>query len=206
MRCGEVPHLSFRAISAAPWPLEPARKDIMTRRFATILVVVLATVALQAGPHAASLAPSTAADSSFEEPVAKGTESGETVGFWNLIGITTILATPLGPRAAPLGSRAMAMMHVAMADAVASIHPTHKPYAVRVTGHRGSDKVAAAASAAYGVLVRLFPTSHCNSTLRSPSRSRRFRTGRKKTEASPWATKWRRRLWRSARTMGQVQA
>ena len=42
----------------------------------------------------------------------------------------------------------MAMMHVAMADAVASIHPTHKPYAVRVTGHRGSDKVAAAASAA----------------------------------------------------------
>lgn len=131
----------------------------MTRRFATILVVVLATVALQAGPYAASPAPPTASDSSFEEPVTRGSESGETVGFWNLIGINTILATPLGPRAAPLGSRAMAMMHVAMADAVASIYPTHKPYAVRVTGHRGSDKVAAAASAAYGVLVRLFPAS-----------------------------------------------
>ena len=112
----------------------------MTRRFATIIVVALAAIALPAGPYA-----------------AKGTESGETVVFWNLIGINTILATPLGPRAAPLGSRAMAMMHVAMADAVASIHPTYKPYAVRVTGHRGSNKVAAAASAAYGVLVRLFP-------------------------------------------------
>ena len=31
---------------AAPWALEPARKDIMTRRFATILVVVLATIAV----------------------------------------------------------------------------------------------------------------------------------------------------------------
>jgi hypothetical protein len=131
----------------------------MTRRFATRLVVALAAVALPAGPYAASQAPSTAADSSFEEPVAKGTESGETVVFWNLTGINTILATPLGPRAAPLGSRAMAMMHVAMADAVASIHPTYKPYAVRIADHRGSDKVAAAASAAYGVLVRLFPAS-----------------------------------------------
>ena len=119
---------------AAPWPLEPARKDIMTRKFATILVVVLATIALQAGPYAASRAPSTDANSSFEEPVAKGTESGETVGFWNLIGINTILATPLGPRAAPLGSRAMAMMHVAMADAVASIHPTLQ--AIRSASHR----------------------------------------------------------------------
>jgi hypothetical protein len=84
-------------------------------------------------------------------------QSGETVTFWNATGIDTILATALGPRGAPLGSRAMAMMHVAMADAVASIHPRYKPYAIRVTGHRDADQVAAAASAAYGVLVRLFP-------------------------------------------------
>ena len=50
-------------------------------------------------------------------------------------------------------------MHVAMADAVTSIHPSYKPYAVRITGHRDSDEVAAAASAAHGVLVRLFPAS-----------------------------------------------
>ena len=83
--------------------------------------------------------------------------SGETVTFWNATGIATILATPLGPRGAPLASRAMAMMHVAMADAVFSIHPKYESYAVRITGHRNANKTAAAAAAAYGVLVRLFP-------------------------------------------------
>jgi hypothetical protein len=116
-------------------------------------------IAWQPGPYAASQTPSTADNAIFGEAAANKTESGDTVAFWNLTGINTILATALGPRAAPLGSRAMAMMHVAMADAVASIHPTYKPYAVRVTGHRDSDQIAAAASAAYGVLLRLFPAS-----------------------------------------------
>lgn len=128
----------------------------MTRSFAAVFLVVLAAVAFQVGPNAAS---PTVLTSTSPEPAARDTASGDTVVFWSLTGINTILATPLGPRAAPLGSRAMAMMHVAMADAVASIHPMYKPYAVRITGHRDSDKVAAAASAAYGVLVRLFPAS-----------------------------------------------
>jgi hypothetical protein len=85
---------------------------------------------------------------------------GRTVIQWNFIGVTTFLqvAPMLGPRSAPLGSRAMAMMHVAMADAVFSIHPVYKPYAVRLHGHGNADQVAAAASAAHGVLVSLFPT------------------------------------------------
>src|SRR4051812_10042725 len=124
----------------------------MTRSFATMLVVVLATLALEAGPYAAGRTSSAALEPTSREAFASKTESGKTVAFWNLTGINTILATPLGPRAAPLGSRAMAMMHVALADAVASIHPTYKPYAVRVTGHGSSDEVAAAAAAAYGVL------------------------------------------------------
>ena len=85
---------------------------------------------------------------------------GRTVIEWNLTGVTTFLqvAPTLGPRSAPLGSRAMAMMHVAMADAVFSIHPVYKPYAVRLRGHGSADQVAAAAAAAHGVLVRLFPS------------------------------------------------
>jgi hypothetical protein len=131
----------------------------MTRSFAAMLVVVLATLALEAGPDAASQTRPQPSNQAPERrsPAKQNREKRSRSGI--LIGINTILATPLGPRAAPLGSRAMAMMHVAMADAVASIHPTYKPYAVRVTGHRNSDKVAAAASAAYGVLVRLFPAS-----------------------------------------------
>src|SRR4051794_21761471 len=112
----------------------------MTRSFAAMLVVALATLAFGGAPDAASRTSSPALKSSSKEAAARKAESGNTVVFWNLIGINTILATPLGPRAAPLGSRAMAMMHVAMADAVASIHPTYKPYAVRVTGHGNADK------------------------------------------------------------------
>jgi hypothetical protein len=95
-------------------------------------------------------------------PRARGDHvaDGRTVIQWNLTGVTTFLqvAPTLGPRSAPLGSRAMAMMHVAMADAVFSIHPVYKPYAVRLHGHGNADQVAAAASAAHGVLVSLFPT------------------------------------------------
>jgi PAP2 superfamily len=85
---------------------------------------------------------------------------GRTVIEWNLSGVTTFLhvAPTLGPRATPLGSRAMAMMQVAMADAVFSIHPVYKPYGVWLRGHRGADQLAAAAAAAHGVLVRLFPS------------------------------------------------
>ena len=146
----------------------------MKRTFATMLVVGVATMAfglerqvasqalnqtaLTVGPIVPAAAYS-GVNSNLRKPVATASGSERTVPFWNLIGSNTILATPLGPRAAPLGSRALAMMHVAMADAVTSIHPSYKPYAVRITGHRDSDEVAAAASAAHGVLVRLFPAS-----------------------------------------------
>src|SRR5262244_1629284 len=85
---------------------------------------------------------------------------GRTVIDWNLTGVTTFLhvAPTLGPRSAPLGSRALAMMHVAMADAVFSIHPVYKPYGVWLRGHGSADQLAAAATAAHGVLVRLFPS------------------------------------------------
>ena len=91
--------------------------------------------------------------------IGSATAWADTVTFWNDTAINTIrTAGPsLGPLAAMLGSRAMAMMHVAMADAVTSIHPAYKPYAIRLEGHGSADPIAAASSAAYGVLVRLFP-------------------------------------------------
>src|SRR3954447_17662406 len=135
MWCGAASRPRFRAIIERPCGRSQQKGMNMTRSFAAMLVVVVATLALEAGPEAAGQAPFPALNSSSGEAVARKTESGNTVTFWNLIGINTILATPLGPRAAPLGSRAMAIMHVAMPDAVASIHPTYKPYAVRVTGH-----------------------------------------------------------------------
>jgi hypothetical protein len=84
----------------------------------------------------------------------------DTVLFWNVTATNAIKTggPSLGPLATPRGSRAMAMVHVAMADAVTSIHPVYKPYAIRLTGHGNADEIAAASAAAYGVLVRLFPS------------------------------------------------
>ena len=131
----------------------------MKRSFSAMLVVGLATITFGLAPHAASQALAQTALNMVPDLVRATDEvtAGKTVTFWNATGIDTILATPLGPRGAPLGSRAMAMMHVAMADAVTSIHPSYKPYAIRIRGHRNANEIAAAASAAYGVLVRLFP-------------------------------------------------
>ncbi len=74
----------------------------------------------------------------------------DTVMFWNVTAINAIrTAGPsLGPLATPRGSRAMAMVHVAMADAVTSIHPVYKPYAIRLVGHGSADQIAAASAAA----------------------------------------------------------
>ena len=85
---------------------------------------------------------------------------GDTVLFWNVTATNAIhTAGPsFGALATPRGSRVMAMVHVAMADAVTSIHPVHKPYAIRLVGHGSADQIAAASAAAYGVLVRLFPS------------------------------------------------
>ena len=54
-------------------------------------------------------------------------------------------------------SRTLAMVHIAMFDAVNAIHPRYRPYLElsRPPSHASAE--AAAASAAHGVLVRLFP-------------------------------------------------
>jgi PAP2 superfamily len=135
----------------------------MVLRLATPLVLVMLALGVFAPLLSATDEVTDSNQMLVSAPTATNTSqqnsgrSGETVTFWNATGIDTILATPLGPRGAPLGSRAMAMMHVAMADAVTSIHPKYESYAVRITGHRNANKIAAAAAAAYGVLLRLFP-------------------------------------------------
>jgi hypothetical protein len=89
--------------------------------------------------------------------LGSATAHADTVTFWNDTAVNTIRTAALGPLTPVLGSRAMAMVHVAMADALTSIHPAYKPYAVRLEGHGNADPIAAASSAAHGVLVRLFP-------------------------------------------------
>jgi PAP2 superfamily len=57
----------------------------------------------------------------------------------------------------PLGFRTMAILHVAMFDAVNSIEPRYKPYKVRLAATPDTSKEAAAAAAAAAVLIKLYP-------------------------------------------------
>jgi PAP2 superfamily len=67
----------------------------------------------------------------------------------------------------PTAFRAMAILHVAMFDAVNSIELRYKPYKVRLSATSDTSKEAAAAAAAGAVLIKLFPdaTADVQSTL-----------------------------------------
>lgn len=56
-----------------------------------------------------------------------------------------------------LHSRNMAIVHIAMFEAVNSIEPRYTPYRARLQAEPGTSKDAAAAAAAHYALVRLFP-------------------------------------------------
>jgi hypothetical protein len=74
---------------------------------------------------------------------------------WNevLLGIIRASALP-----APQATRVMAMVHVAIHDAVNAIDRTHEAYAIHATAPSDTSQEAAAAQAAYRVLTHLFPT------------------------------------------------
>jgi hypothetical protein len=75
--------------------------------------------------------------------------------------------TDWGARAVAIGAekqlpnarftRGLAMMHVAMFEAVNAIDRRYKPYKLELTAEKGASKDAAAVTAAHAVLVSLFP-------------------------------------------------
>jgi hypothetical protein len=82
------------------------------------------------------------------------TSMADAILDWNEVGVATVLAARQGP---PDGARSMAMMHVAMFDAVNAIERryAHQGFDVRVPA--GASANAAAAAAGRAVLVKLFP-------------------------------------------------
>lgn len=85
---------------------------------------------------------------------AAPTARADVVIDWNNHLLDTIRAT--GGPPCPI-SRAMAMTHAAIYDAVNSINPTHEPYLALHSAPPGASQQAAAAAAAHRVLVHLFP-------------------------------------------------
>jgi hypothetical protein len=83
-------------------------------------------------------------------------QGAETVIEWNRIVLTTI-ATPGALPPTVFFIRPLAVMHVAVFDALNSIDFQYTPYATRADVAAGASPDAAAAQAAHDVLVELFP-------------------------------------------------
>jgi hypothetical protein len=88
-----------------------------------------------------------------------GQVSADVVIDWNNVLLETFRARSLGP---PPATRALAMMNLAMFDAVNSIAGTHRPYLDDFTDDPTIDRAAAAAQAAHHVLSGLFPTEQAS--------------------------------------------
>jgi len=78
----------------------------------------------------------------------------DVVTRWNEAALGAVRAEKTPP---PRASRALAMLHVAMYDAVNGIIRSHEPYLVREAAPASASIEAAASAAAHAVLVSLFP-------------------------------------------------
>jgi len=101
-------------------------------------------------------------DGAVETPVTITVVGPNSVSQWNEIATTTInvpaSATGTPEEQRPNSAVDLATVHVAIYDAVMAIAGTHRPYAITpMTAAAGASQDAAVASAAYRVLLGLFP-------------------------------------------------
>jgi hypothetical protein len=85
---------------------------------------------------------------------AAGLSRADVITDWNDVIMDMVRQT--GGPPCPI-SRSFALMHTAMYDAVNSVERTHQPYQFLENAPAGTSEEAAAAAAAHGVLVNLFP-------------------------------------------------
>ena len=86
--------------------------------------------------------------------VAAPAARADVVTDWNAKAEAIGLEKRLQP---PPNARTMAMMHVAMFEAANAAQPRYAPYQLKLVAEPGASPEAAAASAAHGVLLGLFP-------------------------------------------------
>jgi hypothetical protein len=79
----------------------------------------------------------------------------DVVHDWNDVALAAIQRNSTPP---PMAARALAMMHVAIYDAINSIEPTHQSFRVYVPDSATTSHEAAAAQTAFRVLLQLYPT------------------------------------------------
>ncbi|HST07749.1 MAG TPA: hypothetical protein VLJ83_06225 [Gemmatimonadaceae bacterium] len=80
--------------------------------------------------------------------------SADAVLDWNEVALARVVAARQGP---PDGARTLAMMHLAMFEAINAIEHRYAPYSFKGRAPAGASADAAAAAAASSVLLKLFP-------------------------------------------------
>src|SRR3984893_4532451 len=83
--------------------------------------------------------------------------AGNVITDWDEKAVSIVQTGTVPPP--PTAFRTMAILHVAMFDAVNSIEPRYKPYKIRLAATPDTSKEAAAAAAAAAGLVKLVPDS-----------------------------------------------
>lgn len=91
--------------------------------------------------------------------LAQGLAHADVVTDWNAEALNAIRADRTPP---PKASRALAILHASMYDAVNGIHRRWEPYAVTETTNDAASKEVAASIAAHRVLNSLFPNRAAN--------------------------------------------
>src|SRR5262249_3154231 len=81
--------------------------------------------------------------------------SADVVTAWNAAALRVIRADNTAP---PVASRALAILHVSIYDAVNGIDRAYAPYFVQSAGPASASRQAAASAAAHDALVAMFPT------------------------------------------------
>lgn len=118
----------------------------------------------------------------------------DVIADWNekAVAFVTPRMTP------PAAQRAVAMVQVAMFDAVNSIERRYRPYLVQLPAPAATSKEAAAAAAAGSVLAGLHPQAQAELKGATTAYLSKFRTAtrsRKELDSARW---WRRKFWRRA--------
>lgn len=87
-------------------------------------------------------------------PAQVSPSADDAVLQWNEAALQAIKAAKTPP---PLAARHLAILHIAMVDAVAGVRHTCRPFEVEVDAPLGTSAEAAAAGAAHRVLIELYP-------------------------------------------------
>ncbi len=126
-----------------------------TRLSFLLLAACLAPVVVAAASHIGREI-SVPRQEGVERAFTNGTTDGDVVIEWNTAALNAIRAGRTPP---PIASRALAILHTSIYDAVNGIDRRHEAYLVQSAVPTSASEEAAASAAAHKVLVTLFPAN-----------------------------------------------